>query len=90
MTYKDIAGVLFFVLFTIGPILQLVTLIRVKNSQSLSVPCYWVNTIGQICTLVYNTDNQSTFWTVATAISGIVTNIITLYFIRLYDRRRVL
>lgn len=86
--HKEIAGIMLFTLFTVGPIFQLVTLIRTKNSESLSTTFYWINTVGQICSLMYNAHVESTFWTTVNAISGIVTNFITLYFIGLYGKRR--
>jgi len=90
MSLKSILGILFTVLFLMGPCFQLGKLISSKDSKELSAPAYWLNNMGQLCVLVYAQLTHSGLWVYINSIGSISLNCAILIFIWLYDRRKVL
>ena len=90
MSLKSFLGILFTVLFLLGPCFQLAKLISSKDSKGLSAPAYWLNNMGQVCVLVYAHLSHSGLWVYVNSIGSIMLNCTILTFIWLYDRRKVL
>ncbi len=90
MSLKSFLGVLFTVLFLLGPCFQLAKLISSKDSKGVSAPAYWLNNMGQLCVLIYAQLTHSGLWVYINSIGSIILNCSILTFIWLYDRRKVL
>jgi len=90
MSLKSFLGILFTVLFLLGPCFQLAKLISSKDSKGVSAPAYWLNNMGQVCVLVYAHLSHSGLWVYVNSIGSIMLNCTILTFIWLYDRRKVL
>ncbi len=90
MTLKSFLGILFTVLFLLGPCFQLAKLISSKDSKGVSAPAYWLNNMGQLCVLIYAQLTHSGLWVYINSIGSIILNCSILTFIWLYDRRKVL
>lgn len=89
-TYKHLFGFIFTALFTIGPVFQLTKLIKTKNGKALSIPSYWINSVGQVAVLSYYHDDLGNVWTIINSILAIIINTLTVYYIKLYERNKVL
>jgi len=90
MSLKSFLGILFTVLFLLGPCFQLAKLISSKDSKGVSAPAYWLNNMGQLCVLIYAQLTHSGLWVYINSIGSIILNCTILIFIWLYDRRKVL
>lgn len=90
MTLKLVLGIAFTVLFLLGPCFQLGKLISAKDSRSVSAPAFWLNNMGQICVLCYAYLTHSGLWVYINSIGSIMLNCFILFFIWLYDKRKVL
>ena len=90
MSLKSFLGILFTVLFLLGPCFQLAKLISSKDSKGVSAPAYWLNNMGQLCVLIYAQLTHSGMWVYINSIGSIILNCLILTFIWLYDRRKVL
>lgn len=90
MTLKSFLGILFTVLFLLGPCFQLAKLISSKDSKGVSAPAYWLNNMGQLCVLIYAQLTHSGLWVYINSVGSIILNCSILTFIWLYDRRKVL
>lgn len=90
MSLKSFLGILFTVLFLLGPCFQLAKLISSKDSKGVSAPAYWLNNMGQLCVLIYAQLSHSGLWVYINSIGSITLNCTILTFIWLYDRRKVL
>lgn len=90
MSLKSFLGILFTVLFLLGPCFQLAKLISSKDSKGVSAPAYWLNNMGQLCVLIYAQLTHSGLWVYINSIGSIILNCLILTFIWLYDRRKVL
>ena len=90
MDLKSFLGILFTVLFLLGPCFQLAKLISSKDSKGVSAPAYWLNNMGQLCVLIYAQLTHSGLWVYINSIGSIILNCSILTFIWLYDRRKVL
>ena len=90
MSLKSFLGILFTVLFLLGPCFQLAKLISSKDSKGVSAPAYWLNDMGQLCVLIYAQLTHSGLWVYINSIGSIILNCSILTFIWLYDRRKVL
>jgi uncharacterized protein with PQ loop repeat len=90
MSLKSFLGILFTVLFLLGPCFQLAKLISSKDSKGVSAPAYWLNNMGQLCVLIYAQLTHSGLWVYINSIGSIILNCSILTFIWLYDRRKVL
>jgi uncharacterized protein with PQ loop repeat len=90
MDLKSFLGILFTVLFLLGPCFQLAKLISSKDSKGVSAPAYWLNNMGQLCVLIYAQLTHSGMWVYINSIGSITLNCTILIFIWLYDRRKVL
>lgn len=90
MSLKSFLGILFTVLFLLGPCFQLAKLISSKDSKGVSAPSYWLNNMGQLCVLIYAQLTHSGLWVYINSIGSIILNCSILTFIWLYDRRKVL
>ena len=89
MSLKSFLGILFTVLFLLGPCFQLAKLISSKDSKGVSAPAYWLNNMGQLCVLIYAQLTHSGLWVYINSIGSIILNCSILTFIWLYDRRKV-
>ena len=90
MSLKSFLGILFTVLFLLGPCFQLAKLISSKDSKGVSAPAYWLNNMGQLCVLIYAQLTHSGLWVYINSVGSITLNCTILIFIWLYDRRKVL
>jgi uncharacterized protein with PQ loop repeat len=90
MDLKSFLGILFTVLFLLGPCFQLAKLISSKDSKGVSAPAYWLNNMGQLCVLIYAQLTHSGLWVYINSVGSITLNCTILIFIWLYDRRKVL
>ena len=90
MSLKSFLGILFTVLFLLGPCFQLAKLISSKDSKGVSAPAYWLNNMDQLCVLIYAQLTHSGLWVYINSIGSIILNCSILTFIWLYDRRKVL
>ncbi len=90
MSLKSFLGILFTVLFLLGPCFQLAKLISSKDSKGVSAPAYWLNNMGQLCVLIYAQLTHSGLWVYINSVGSIILNCSILTFIWLYDRRKVL
>ena len=90
MDLKSLLGILFTVLFLLGPCFQLAKLISSKDSKGVSAPAYWLNNMGQLCVLIYAQLTHSGLWVYINSVGSITLNCTILIFIWLYDRRKVL
>jgi uncharacterized protein with PQ loop repeat len=88
MSLKLILGIAFTVLFLMGPCFQLIKLISVKNSKSLSSESFLLNNVGQICVIYYSNLTNAGLWVYINSICSIILNCLILFFIWFYDERR--
>ena len=85
---SDACAIGFVVFFSIGPIVQIVKLIRVKNSTGLSSVFYHMNNIGQILSILFVYKTQSNPWFYLNNFFGIAANITILILIKKYGNSR--
>ena len=71
MSLKSFLGILFTVLFLLGPCFQLAKLISSKDSKGVSAPAYWLNNMGQLCVLIYAQLTHSGLWVYINSIGSI-------------------
>jgi uncharacterized protein with PQ loop repeat len=74
----------FIAMFSIGPLIQLHKIIKLKRSDELSVAFYHINNVGQILSILFNYELNGNVWWYANNGFGIAVNLLTLYFIHKY------
>jgi uncharacterized protein with PQ loop repeat len=85
----ELYGLVFTILFNIGPLFQLVKIIRNKSSYNMSLLMWVCSAIGQLCVLMYYVHNDvSGLFNYINCILGFVLNIVMIVSIIYYSKKK--
>jgi uncharacterized protein with PQ loop repeat len=88
MNIIELYGLLFTILFNIGPMFQLVKIFRNKSSYNMSLEMWICSAIGQLCVLMYYIHNDvSGVFNYINCILGFVLNIVMMGSICYYNKK---
>lgn len=84
----ELYGLVFTILFNIGPLFQFIKIVRNKSSYNMSLLMWICSAIGQLCVLMYYVHNNvSGIFNYVNCILGFALNLVIVMSIFYYNRK---
>jgi uncharacterized protein with PQ loop repeat len=83
---KEFFGICMVIFFTLSPLIQLIKLLRDKNTSGISIMSYLMASLGLFCSIVYMIIGTYIFWMLVNSIISLILTGLIVYFAKKYNK----